>query len=117
MPIDPTRLCKCHGEAMYWNSSQHEHLCVIKRRVKNARYGKSDKGRATRVSARRRYNNTEKGQATNKARSQRRIRVGAGYHSMAVSIEQAQAINGYVRRRINEFEQGRAARKEAQGAA
>ena len=96
MPTDPTRLCKCHGEAMY-RDRRGKTRCRIKSIAGTARKRRE-------FPAEQRVHNT------------RRLMAGETYLGLAKSPEQAQAINAHIRRRIDVFKQGQQARKEAQGA-
>lgn len=58
MPIDPTRLCKCHGKPMYLRLSTGGCKCVVKHYAAVARYRKTEKGRTARRTAKARYART-----------------------------------------------------------
>ena len=96
MPIDPSRLCKCHGLPMYRASRQR--YCHVKFKASSRAYAQSPKGKAV-----------------SKAYDQLRIRVGRAYLGQAKTVEQAEQIKAHIAQRIYEFKQRQQARTETEG--
>ena len=100
MPIDPDRLCRCHGEPMYRTSQGH--MCDVKRRVRGraarARYRQTAHGKAKRQEA-------ERHNAAKAARAGRRLWIGHRYVGMAPTVEVAQRIRAHILGRLHGFKQ------------
>jgi hypothetical protein len=103
--IAPSNLARCSYRCYRCRQNQE------KRRRSLSRYNASEKRRAVWA----RYEASEKGRLMTSRRRARRIFVGAEYHSMAKTVEQAAAINAYIRRLLSEFVQGQRARAKAEG--
>ena len=88
MPIDPERLCPCHGEPMLRNGPRH--TCRVKRHATWAKYRTTENGR-------------EKRRTFARQRPDRRIFIGHDYHGTVKTAERAQHINDHIRRRLKDY--------------
>lgn len=98
MPIDPTRLCPCHGVPMYHRPDGKAHTCVIKRRQSSHRYNLTEKRRAAAL----RYFATDKGQQYRAAGNRRRLYVAHTYLGR-VRADQVPLIKAHIARRLDDF--------------
>lgn len=89
MPLNPGRLCPCHGEAMYRDRSQH--YCAIKRR-------------ASWRSGSQRFEASAHGRAMQRQRNARRVWIGRDYHGRADSAAAVQQIRAHIRKRRQDFQ-------------
>jgi hypothetical protein len=100
MPINPDRLCPCHGEPMARESKTHR--CVVKRRLISLRYQATPKGRAAKDRATKHYNS-------------RRVCIGGRILFAAPTRAEAERLNAHIKGRMREFKQGQSAGAEAKG--
>lgn len=109
MPIDPSRLCECHGVPMCLtvdhdlnkdgSNRNPYHICVVKRRERVIKYQQTRKGRAARKRA-------------SHSSNARRVFVGKRYLGMSADAER---LNAHIKGRVCEFKQGFAARAKTEG--
>ena len=104
MPVDPTRVCACHGEPSY--ISEARRWCAVKRRERAARYNVSQKARESQ----RRYR--ERFPARVAAHRGRRLWLANQYQGRVTTVDEATAINAHIRSRLDVFKQGFKGRAE-----
>lgn len=109
MPIDPTRLCPCHGKPMI--RRRNGYRCHVKQVTYARRYQHSEKGKARRKATRICYLQSPSGRRNTVRANKRRVWIGRSYFGKS---EQAEMINGHVRRRVNEFKSRQQTRAEAE---
>jgi hypothetical protein len=113
VPIDPARLCPCHGEPLYVRRDQSRVYCVVKRRAVKRRHQKTEKCKV----AQRRYLRSALGRALQARDRAKRVCVGKQYVGRAKTAEQASQIRSLVAQRVAEFSaQQREQRKAFDGA-
>jgi hypothetical protein len=100
MPIDPSRLCSCHGEPMVCQGNRSR--CVVKRRITTSRYQATPKGREAKLRATQHYNS-------------RRVCIGGRILFAASTRAEAERLNAHIKGRMREFKQGQSAGAEAKG--
>lgn len=95
MPIDPNRLCACHGEPMLYSVCTKSYRCNIARRAAVRRYAQKDNRK----------------QRFNRQTNARRIKIGRRYVGMMPTPDAAQTINAHIKRRRDAFERQQARAK------
>lgn len=97
MPIDPNRLCKCHGEPMFWERDSRKpsgrcyrcHVARCASRLKAVkRWQQTPHGKATA----RRYDTSEKGRARSRRHEAKSVKVDGNRVRLFKSPAVAQAV-------------------------
>ena len=114
MPVNPKKLCPCHGKPMYQRPDDGRHECAVKRLLDVQRYQKTRLGQAARNRyatsdkarlVNLRYRRTAKGRAMLKTSHAKRIFIGAEYVGRAPTVDEAVALTAYARRQVRAFKE------------